>query len=75
MIHQKWCIVQQCASLNNLDMEENFEKISEDGKYVGEVTDIHNNTIFMYLSVGVNAIAHKVLTNQQVFKGDRVRFV
>jgi len=65
----------ECASLNDLDMEENFDKISEDGKYVGEVTDIHNNTIFMYLSVGVNAIAHKVLTNQQVFKGDRVRFV
>lgn len=38
--------------------EENLKKCKVQGKYIGTVTDIHKGTVFIRLSIGVNAVAH-----------------
>lgn len=45
------------------------------GKYAGVVEDIHNGTVFVRLSIGVNAIAHSCYDNRTVGKKDVVSFV
>lgn len=45
------------------------------GKYAGTVEDIHKGTVFVRLSIGVNAIAHSCNDNRQVGKKDTVSFV
>lgn len=45
------------------------------GKYAGTVEDIHKGTVFVRLSIGVNAIAHSCYDNRQVGKKDTVSFV
>ena len=38
--------------------KENMKKCKVQGKYAGTVEDIHKGTVFVRLSIGVNAIAH-----------------
>ena len=45
------------------------------GKYAGTVEDIHKGTVFVRLSIGVNAIAHSCYDNRQIGKKDTVSFV
>lgn len=45
------------------------------GKYAGTVEDIHKGTVFVRLSIGVNAIAHSCYDNRKVGKKDTVSFV
>ena len=45
------------------------------GKYAGTVEDINKGTVFVRLSIGVNAIAHSCYDNRQVGKKDTVSFV
>lgn len=45
------------------------------GKYAGTVEDIHKGTVFIRLSIGVNAIAHSCYDNRTVGKKDLVSFV
>ena len=45
------------------------------GKDAGTVEDIHKGTVFVRLSIGVNAIAHSCYDNRQVGKKDTVSFV
>lgn len=45
------------------------------GKYAGTVEDIHKGTVFVRLSIGVNAIAHSCYDNRLVGKKDTVSFV
>ncbi len=45
------------------------------GQVCGTVEDIHKGTVFVRLSIGVNAIAHSCYDNRQVGKKDTVSFV
>ena len=45
------------------------------GKYAGTVEDIHKGTVFVRLSIGVNAIAHSCYDSRTVGKKDNVSFV
>lgn len=45
------------------------------GKYAGTVEDIHKGTVFVRLSIGVNAIAHSCYDSRTVGKKDEVSFV
>lgn len=54
---------------------ENMKKCKVQGKYAGTVEDIHKSTVFVRLSIGVNAIAHSCYDNRTVSKKDNVSFV
>ncbi len=54
---------------------ENLSKCRVQGKYAGKVTDIHKGTVFVRLSIGVNAIAHSCYDNRMPGKKDDVSFV
>ena len=53
----------------------NLEKCAVQGKYIGEVTNIHNGTAYLRLQIGVNAIAHTNYDKRTPGKGDVVSFV
>lgn len=53
---------------------ENLKKCRVQGKYAGKVTDIHKGTVFVRLSIGVNAIAHSCYDNRMPGKKDDVSF-
>lgn len=53
---------------------ENLSKCRVQGKYAGKVTDIHKGTVFVRLSIGVNAIAHSCYDNRMPGKKDDVSF-
>lgn len=55
--------------------KENIKKCKIQGKYAGTVEDIHKGTVFVRLSIGVNAIAHSCYDNRTVGKKDEVSFV
>lgn len=55
--------------------KENMKKCKVQGKYAGTVEDIHKGTVFVRLSIGVNAIAHSCYDNRTVGKKDNVSFV
>lgn len=55
--------------------KENMRKCKIQGKYAGTVEDIHKGTVFVRLSIGVNAIAHSCYDNRTVGKKDEVSFV
>ena len=55
--------------------KENMKKCKIQGKYAGTVEDIHKGTVFVRLSIGVNAIAHSSYDNRTVGKKDHVSFV
>ena len=54
---------------------ENMRKCKVQGKYSGTVEDIHKGTVFVRLSIGVNAIAHSCYDSRTVGKKDNVSFV
>ena len=45
------------------------------GKYAGTIEDIHKGTVFVRLSIGVNAIAHSCYDSRTPGKKDEVSFV
>lgn len=53
---------------------DNLKKCRVQGKYAGKVTDIHKGTVFVRLSIGVNAIAHSCYDNRTPGKKDDVSF-
>ena len=53
----------------------NMQLCKVQGKYAGTVEDIHKGTVFVRLSIGVNAIAHSCYDNRTVGKKDLVSFV
>lgn len=55
--------------------KENMKKCKVQGKYAGTVEDIHKGTVFVRLSIGVNAIAHSCYDSRTVGKKDNVSFV
>ena len=55
--------------------KENMKKCKIQGKYAGTVEDIHKGTVFVRLSIGVNAIAHSCYDSRTVGKKDEVSFV
>jgi small subunit ribosomal protein S1 len=55
--------------------KENMKKCKIQGKYAGIVEDIHKGTVFVRLSIGVNAIAHSCYDSRTVGKKDEVSFV
>ena len=55
--------------------KENMKKCKVQGKYAGVVEDIHKGTVFVRLSIGVNAIAHSCYDPRTVGKKDEVSFV
>lgn len=54
---------------------DNLKKCKVQGKYAGAVEDIHKGTVFVRLSIGVNAIAHSCYDSRTVGKKDQVSFV
>ena len=55
--------------------KENMKKCKIQGKYAGTVEDIHKGTVFVRLSIGVNAIAHSCYDSRTVGKKDQESFV
>ena len=55
--------------------KENMKKCKIQGKYAGTVEDIHKGTVFVRLSIGVNAIANSCYDSRTVGKKDEVSFV
>jgi len=53
---------------------DNLKKCRVQGKYAGKVTDIHKGTVFVRLSIGVNAVAHSCYDNRMPGKKDDVSF-
>jgi len=54
---------------------ENLSKCVVQGKYIGEITNIHNGTVYIRLKIGVNAIANANYDKHTPGKGDIVSFV
>lgn len=54
---------------------QNLEKCMAQGRYIGEVTNIHNGVVYLRLKNGVNAIAHTNYDKRNPGKGDVVSFV
>lgn len=61
-------------SVSSNSGRENLKKCRVQGKYAGKVTDIHKGTVFVRLSIGVNAIAHSCYDNRMPGKKDDVSF-
>lgn len=55
--------------------KENLKLCKAQGKYAGIIEDIHKGTVFVRLSIGVNAIAHSCYDSRTVGKKDQVSFV
>ena len=55
--------------------KENMKNCKVQGKYAGIVEDVHKGTVFVRLSIGVNAIAHSCYDRRTVGKKDTVSFV
>ena len=53
----------------------NMQLCKVQGKYAGTVEDIHKGTVFVRLTIGVNAIAHSCYDNRTIGKKDMVSFV
>lgn len=62
-------------SANGNTSIENMKKCKIQGKYAGVVEDIHKGTVFVRLSIGVNAIAHSCYDSRTVGTKDDVSFV
>ena len=54
---------------------ENLKKCRIQGKYAGQVTDVHKGVVFIRLQGGVNAIAHSCYDRKMPGKKDDVSFV
>ena len=62
-------------SVNGNTSKANLARCKIQGKYAGTVTDIHKGTVFVRLSIGVNAISHSCYDNRLPGKKDDVSFV
>lgn len=62
-------------SVNGNTSKANLTRCRIQGKYAGTVTDIHKGTVFVRLSIGVNAIAHSCYDNRLPGKKDEASFV
>lgn len=62
-------------SVNGDTSKANLSKCKIQGKYAGTITDIHKGTVFVRLSIGVNAIAHSCYDSRTPGKKDEVSFV
>ena len=62
-------------SVNGDTSKANLGRCKIQGKYAGTITDIHKGTVFVRLSIGVNAIAHSCYDNRTPGKKDEVSFV
>lgn len=62
-------------SVNGNTSKANLTRCRIQGKYAGTVTDIHKGTVFVRLSIGVNAIAHSCYDNRLPEKKNEVSFV
>ena len=71
---EKITIEANVRSVTENTAEQNLSKCKRQGKYAGTVTDIHKGTVFVRLSIGVNAIAHSCFDNRMPGKGDDVGF-
>lgn len=68
--------VRSCVkSVNGDTSKANLSKCKIQGKYAGTITDIHKGTVFVRLSIGVNAIAHSCYDSRTPGKKDEVSFV
>jgi predicted RNA-binding protein with RPS1 domain len=54
---------------------ENIKKCVVQGKYIGKVTDVNQNAIYVWLNVGVNAVALAVHDRRTPCRKDDVSFV
>ena len=54
---------------------ENLDKCIVQGKYIGEITNVHNGIAYIRLQIGVNAIAHTNYDKRTPGKGDVVSYV
>ena len=64
--------------LRNVKSRENISvqlRIYFPWTYIGTVTDIHKGTVFIRLSIGVNAVAHSCYDSRLPGKKDEVSFV
>ncbi len=62
-------------SVNGNTSKANLARCKIQGKYAGTVTDIHKGTVFVRLSIGVNAIAHSCYDNRLPGQKDDMSFV
>lgn len=62
-------------SVNGDTSKANLGRCKIQGKYAGTITDIHKGTVFVRLSIGINAIAHSCYDNRTPGKKDEVSFV
>ncbi len=62
-------------SVEDNTSKENMKKCKIQGKHAGTVEDILKETVFVRLSIGVNAIAHSCYDSRTVGKKDEVSFV
>ena len=62
-------------SVNGDTSKANLSKCKIQGKYAGTITDIHKGTLFVRLTIGVNAIAHSCYDSRTPGKKDEVSFV
>lgn len=62
-------------SVDGNQSKANLRRCKVQGKYAGTVTDIYKGTVFVRLSVGVNAIAHSCYDKRMPGKKDEVSFV
>ncbi len=64
-------LIAKSAEVNKNDID--ICKVN--ARYTGEVVGVKNGTIFIALSIGANAIAHKQIDRRTILKGDTVSFV
>lgn len=62
-------------SVDGNQSKANLRRCKVQGKYAGTVTDIYKGTVFVRLSIGVNAIAHSCYDKRMPGKKDEVSFV
>ena len=67
-------IAADVRSVSKSDGSDNLKKCRVQGKYAGKVTDVHKGTVYIRLSIGVNAIAHSCYDNRMPGKKDDVSF-
>ena len=68
-------ITADAKSVTENTSAENLKKIRIQGKYAGQVTDIHKGVVFIRLHGGVNAVAHSCYDRKMPGKKDDVSFV
>jgi len=68
-------ITADARSVTENTSAENLKKCRIQGKYAGQVTDVHKGIVFIRLRGGVNAVAHACFDRKTPGKKDDVSFV